>query len=145
MSLSIVSNKSANFAHRYVRLHSDDVSDSLSKLTSGKRARNASDDAASLAIGSRLNAETKSLSVAATNVSQANSMLQIADSAMETVNNMLLRMKNLAVQGSSDSLSVTERSFVFDEFKTIRSQIDRIAKDSEFNGVKLWPVRSCPS
>ena len=137
MALSIISNQSANIAQRYLALSGTNVSDSLTKLSSGQRVMSARDDAASLAIGSRLNAEARSLSVVTTNVSQASSMLQTADGAMATINTMLVRMKHLAVQGSSSSLSGVERSFVFDEFNAIRSEIDRIAQDTEYNGVKL--------
>ena len=137
MALSIFSNQSAHNSHRYFASSSANVVDSLTKLSSGRRVMHARDDAASLTIGSRLNAEARSLSVATTNVSQANSMLQIADGAMATVNTMLVRMKHLAVQGSSSSLSATERSFVFDEFNSVRSEIDRIANDTEYNGTKL--------
>ena len=117
--------------------YGENVVDSLAKLSSGRRVSSARDDAASLTIGARLNAEAKSLSAATTNASQANSMLQIADGAMATVNSMLMRMKNLAVQGASSSLSATERAFVFDNFKSLRSEINRIAADTEFNGTKL--------
>ena len=137
MALSIISNQSANLAHRYLTSYGENVIDSLAKLSSGRRVSSARDDAASLTIGARLNAETKSLSAATTNASQANSMLQIADGAMATVNSMLMRMKNLAVQGASSSLSATERAFVFDNFKSLRSEINRIAADTEFNGTKL--------
>ena len=137
MALSIRSNQSANLAHRYLTSYGENVIDSLAKLSSGRRVSSARDDAASLTIGARLNAETKSLSAATTNASQANSMLQIADGAMATVNSMLMRMKNLAVQGASSSLSATERAFVFDNFKSLRSEINRIAADTEFNGTKL--------
>lgn len=137
MALSIISNFAANVAQRNLTNADMDATRSLAKLSSGKRVVSASDDAASMAIGSRLNAEVKSLSVATTNASQASSMLQIADGALATVDTMLVRMKQLAVQGSSENLSGTERSFIFDEFAALRSEVDRIANDTEFNGNKL--------
>ena len=137
MALSILSNLAANTAHRTLTQSDAAASRSLAKLSSGKRVVGARDDAASMAIGARLNAEVQALKTATTNASQANSMLQIADGALATTDSILVRMKSLAVQASSESLSSTERGFIFDEFKSLRSEIDRIAGDTEFNGKKL--------
>ena len=137
MALSIISNMAANTAHRTLTQSDAQATRSLAKLSSGKRVMGAQDDAASMAIGARLNAEVQSLKTATTNASQANSMLQIADGALATTNSILIRMKSLAVQASSENLSRTERGFIFDEFKSLRSEVDRIAVDTEFNGSKL--------
>ncbi len=71
------------------------------------------------------------------NVGQANSMLQIADGGMATINDVLTRMKSLAVQASSDNLSTTERGFLNDEFQALDSEITRVADSTSFNGVQL--------
>jgi flagellin len=110
---------------------------SLSKLSSGTRVVSARDDAASMAIGARLNATTESLKTASVNVGQANSMLQIADGGMATIDNILVRMKTLSVQSSSGNLSDTERGFLNDEFVQLREEIDRIASSTNFNGIQL--------
>ncbi|RCK20756.1 hypothetical protein TH8_18150 [Thalassospira profundimaris] len=110
---------------------------SLSKLSSGTRVVSARDDAASMAIGARLNATTEALKTASVNVGQANSMLQIADGGMATIDNILVRMKTLAVQASSGNLSDTERGFLNDEFVQLREEIDRIASSTNFNGIQL--------
>ena len=137
MALNIVSNFAASVAHRNLQTTDMRATDSLTKLSSGTRVVAAKDDAASLAIGKGLQVEVESLKQAQVNAGQAQSMLQIADGALSTVSDILTRMKTLAVQASSGQLSTTERGFLNDEFATLRSEIDRIAQDTEFNGTTL--------
>lgn len=137
MALNVISNFAANVAQRFLTVTESEVTRSLGKLASGTRVVSARDDAASLAIGSRLRAEVAALSTAVVNAGQASSLLQIADGALGQVDNILVRMKQLAVQGSSENLSNTERTFLYNEFDALRSEIDRIAADTEFSGVKL--------
>lgn len=137
MALNIVSNFAANVAHRNLARTDMDVTSSLTKLSSGTRVVSAKDDAASLAIGSRLRAEVEALKQANVNTGQATSMLQVADGAMATVSDVLVRMKSLATQAASDQLGTTERAILNSEFIALRAEIDRIANDTEFNGVKL--------
>jgi len=137
MALNIISNYAANVAHRNLSASDTMATRSLSKLSSGTRVVSARDDAASMAIGARLNATTESLKTASVNVGQANSMLQIADGGMATIDNILVRMKTLAVQASSGNLSDTERGFLNDEFVQLREEIDRIASSTNFNGIQL--------
>jgi flagellin len=114
-----------------------ETTSSLTKLASGKRVVSAKDDAASLAIGSRLNAEVVAMKTAKVNAGQAGSMLQIADGAMATISDILVRMKELAVQASSGQFSSTERSILDSEFQALKSEITRISQDTEFNGTQL--------
>jgi len=137
MALNLVSNYAANVAHRNLTGTDRMATSSLAKLSSGTRVVSAKDDAASLAIGSRLNAEVQAMRQANVNAGQAGSMLQIADGAYGTISDILVRMKSLAVQSSSGQLSSTERSVLNTEFTNLRSEIDRIASDTEFNGVSL--------
>ena len=137
MALGIISNFAANVAHRNLIVSDRQVTTSLAKLSSGSRVQSAKDDAASLAIGSRLNAEVQAQKQAMVNAGQASSMLQIADGAMSKVNDILVRMKTLAVQSGSGQLGTTERTLLDTEFQALISEIDRIAKDTEFNGVTL--------
>ena len=83
------------------------ATNSLAKLSSGSRVLTAKDDAASLAVGSRLAAEIIGLKQAAVNAGQAVSMLQIADGAMSKVNDILLRMKSLSIQAGSGHFRVS--------------------------------------
>jgi len=137
MALNIISNYAANVAHRNLSASDAMATRSLSKLSSGTRVVSARDDAASMAIGARLNATTQALKTASVNVGQANSMLQIADGGMATIDDVLVRMKTLAVQASSGNLSDTERGFLNDEFVQLRDEIDRIASSTNFNGIQL--------
>jgi flagellin len=137
MGLSIVSNYASAVAHRNLTKTEMDATASLTKLSSGSRVVSAKDDAASMAIGKGLQVEVESLKQAQVNAGQAQSMLQIADGALSTVGDILTRMKSLATQSSSGQLSATERTYLNDEFVTLRSEIERIAQDTEFNGTTL--------
>ena len=137
MSLSIIHNASAAVANRLLSGSSDQVSRSVAKLSSGTRVIAARDDAAALSIGSRLTAEVASLSQAAVNANQAASMLQIADGAASQIDSILLRMKSLAVQAGSDQLADRERAMLDTEFQALSNELDRIAKDTTFNGRSL--------
>ncbi|WP_417825052.1 flagellin, partial [Thalassospira lucentensis] len=123
MALNIISNYAANVAHRNLSNSDEMATRSLSKLSSGTRVVSARDDAASMAIGARLNAEVQSLKTATVNVGQANAMLQIADGGMATIDDIMVRMKTLSVQASSENLSAVERGFAFSEFDTLRTEL----------------------
>ncbi|MEQ9122176.1 MAG: flagellin, partial [Alphaproteobacteria bacterium] len=100
MGLNVISNFAANVAHRNLLKTDMEATQSLAKLSSGTRVVSAKDDAASMAIGSRLSAEVQSLRQATVNAGQAVSMLQIADGAMSQTNDILIRMKTLSVQAA---------------------------------------------
>ena len=137
MALNVISNFAANVAHRNLAAADAGATDSVSKLSSGQRVNSARDDAASLAIGSRLRAEVVALRTASVNANQAGSLLQIADGALSTVADILVRMKELAVQASSGQFSSIERGVLDSEFQALSSEITRISQDTEFNGTKL--------
>jgi flagellin len=137
MPLNVVSNYAANVAHRNLAKTDMEASASLAKLSIGKRVVSARDDAASMAIGSRMNAEVQGLKQAVVNAGQANSMLQIADGAMSTVSDILTRMKVLTIQASSENLGDTERGFLNVEFQALTNEVNRISQDTDFNGLQL--------
>ncbi len=137
MALNVISNFAANVAHRNLVVSDAAASASLTKLSSGQRVVSAKDDAASLAIGSRLRAEVVAMKTASVNAGQASSMLQIADGAMATIADILVRMKELAVQSSSGQFSSVERGVLDSEFQALKSEITRISNDTEFNGTQL--------
>jgi len=137
MPLNVVSNYAANVAHRNLAMTDTQASNSLAKLSIGKRVVSARDDAASMAVGQRLNSEVQGLRQATVNAGQANSMLQIADGAMSTTSDIVTRMKVLAIQSSSGNLSSTEREFLDTEFQALVSEIDRVADDTDFAGTQL--------
>lgn len=136
-TLSISTNTSALNVQRNLTEANDRSASSLAKLSSGSRVPTARDDAASLAIGSRLEAEVAGLNQASINASQATSMLQIADGALSEVNDILVRLKSLSVQSASGQLSDSERVLLDSEFQQLLSEVDRISQDTEFNGNQL--------
>ena len=137
MSLSIISNYAANVAERYLQKTDTSATDSIAKLSAGTRVLTAKDDAASMAIGAGLAAEIAGQQQAQVNATQVTSMLQVADGAMSTVNDIIVRMKTLAVQAGSGQLGVTERADLDTEYQGLLSEIDRIASATAFNGVTL--------
>jgi flagellin len=137
MALNVISNFAANVAHRNLTRSDAEMTDSLSKLSSGSRVVSAKDDAASMAIGSRLRAEINALRQAQVNAGQAVSMLQVADGAMARAHDILLRMKTLAVQSGSGQLSSVERGMLDTEYQALVAEIDRIAQATQFNGNTL--------
>jgi flagellin len=137
MALNVISNFAANVAHRNLQKSDMAMTDSLAKLSSGTRVVSAKDDAASMAIGSRLQAEVAALRQAQVNAGQGVSMLQVADGAMARAHDILMRMKTLAVQAGSGQLSATERGMLDTEYQALVSEIERLALDTEFNGVQL--------
>jgi flagellin len=137
MSLNVISNFAANVAHRNLTLSDAQATSSVAKLSAGSRVLSAKDDAASLAIGSRLKAEVDGLRQASVNAGQAISLLQIADGAMANVSTILIRMEVLAVQAGSGQLSSVERSMLDTEFQALLAEVDRIAEDTDFVGTQL--------
>lgn len=137
MANSIVTNTAANTALRYMQVNSAAAQSSVGKLSSGSRIVKASDDAASLAIGTKLKADVTALKQAAVNASHATSVLQVADGGMARIADILQRMKSLAVQAQSGSISDSERTFLDREFQALLDQIDTTAQQTRFNGESL--------
>jgi flagellin len=137
MALNAISNYAANVAHRNLQKSDMDATSSLAKLSSGSRVVSAKDDAASMAIGSRLNAQVQGLRQASVNAGQGVSMLQVADGAMARINDVLVRMKTLSVQAGSGQLSDTERGMLNTEYQLLLAEVNRIAASTEFNGNQL--------
>jgi len=137
MALNLISNYAAHVAQRNLSMSDTQATNSLAKLSAGTRVLSAKDDAASLAVGSRLAAQVAALKQASVNAGQAVSMLQIADGAMSKVNDVLTRMKALAVQAGSGQLSGTERGMINTEYQALLSEVDRIATVTDFAGTLL--------
>ena len=137
MALGIVSGFAASIANRNLTASNKGLAFAMARLSAGRRVISARDDAAALAIGSRLEAEISGLKQARVNAGQGASMLQVADGGMARVNDILTRMKTLAVQAGSDQISATDRSAINTEFQALTSEVDRISEDTEFAGTKL--------
>ena len=137
MVLSVNSSFPANLAHRGLSKSNAGLSLALAKLAAGRRVLSSKDDAAAMAIGSRLAAEVSGLVQARSNAGQGASMLQVADGGMARVNDMLTRMKSLAVQAGSGHLTSSDREALNTEYQSLASEIDRVAADTDFAGTKL--------
>jgi flagellin len=137
MSLSVATNVSAARAHRYLKNNDMEATRSLAKLSSGSRIVKASDDAASLAVGTKLKADVSALRQAQVNASHAASVLQVADGALQQISDVLIRMKTIATQSVNGSLSDTERSYIDAEYQQLLQQLDQVSKYTSFNGDPL--------
>jgi flagellin-like hook-associated protein FlgL len=137
MALTVTFNFASQIANRQLAASDAALTNSVARLSSGSRVVSAKDDAAAMAIGSRINSKVQALRQAGVNAGQAASMVQIADGAMAKVTTIIDRMKSLAVQSSSGQLSSVERAMIGTEYVTLRDEIDRISGATEFNGQTL--------
>jgi len=133
----IATNTAANTALRYLNLNSSQESSSVAKLSSGSRITKASDDAAGLAVGVRLQSDVTVLQQASTNASHGSSVLQTADGGAARISDILQRMKTLAAQSLSGAVTDDERAYINSEFTQLISEIDSIATGTRFNGESL--------
>jgi len=113
------------------------LSGSMSRISSGLRINKAADDAAGLAVSENLDTQARSLDQAKRNAHDGISLIQVAEGASNEVAEIIKRMKELAVQSSSETLASTERTYVQSEFTELRSEIARISTVTEFNGIGL--------
>lgn len=109
----------------------------MERLATGKRINSASDDAAGLAIGARMDAQIRGLGQAARNSNDAISLLQTVDGAAIEMNDMLQRMRELAVQAQNGTNQTADITNLNKEFSQLATEIDRIADDTKFNGTVL--------
>jgi len=133
----IATNTSANTALIYLNKNSSDQSKSLAKLSSGSRIVVASDDAAGLAVGTKLQADVTVLKQAGVNAVQARSVLQTVDGALSRVGDILQRMKSLAAQANSGSVDATSRGFINTEYQQLNTEIQSIATSTKFNNAPI--------
>jgi flagellin len=113
------------------------VSKSLERLSSGLRINRAADDAAGLAISEGLKGQIRSLDVAVRNAGDGISVVQTADGALDEVSNILIRMRELAVQSATGTVTNTQRGHLNNEFQALMAEITRIGEATEFNGLNL--------
>jgi flagellin len=137
MAMTINTNVASINAQRNLGLSGSSLSTSMQRLSSGLRVNSAKDDAAGLAISERMNAQTKGLTVAARNANDGISLAQTAEGALGKVGDMLQRVRELAVQSSNATNSQSDRDAMQSEVNQLVSEIDRVAKTTEFNGKKL--------
>lgn len=109
----------------------------LERLSSGLRINRAADDAAGLAISENLRAQIRGMKQANRNANDGISLAQVAEGGLNEISNMLIRMRELAIQGASDTVSDVERGFIDMEFQGLKKEIQRVAEVTEYNGQEL--------
>jgi len=137
MALTVNTNLSALRASNALNATQSNLSHTLAKISGGLRVTKAADDAAGSAVASNLNTVARSGKQAMRNANDGISIIQTAESATYEVLNILDRMRELAVQSSSETLDNSERSYINDEFEQLSDEIERIAQATEFNDLRL--------
>jgi flagellin len=135
--VKIQSNVAALTAQRNLSAGEGVLGKSINKLSSGFRINKASDDAAGMGIANKIRADLRSLAQASRNASQATALVQVAEGAVGTLSNILDRMKELATQASSDSVTDTDRTKINAEFVALKSEITRITTNTKYQGQAL--------
>ena len=137
MSFRINTNIDAFDAQRNLQMTGMSLSKSIEKLSSGLRINRAGDDAAGLSISQKLQAQVNGLDQASRNAQDGISMVQTTEGALNEVQSILQRARELGVQGSNGTLSSDDRKAITSELGQLSSEIDRIANVTNFNGLKL--------
>lgn len=132
--LTINTNVHSLFGNRMLSAGRMNLDRSMERLSSGLRINSAQDDASGLAISDRMTAQIRGLNQASRNINDGISLLQTAEGAMQEVTNLLQRGRELAVQAGSDALSDSDRKSLQAEVNQIKQEIDRIGRDTTFNG-----------
>lgn len=144
MGLRINTNVAALNARRLLTNTTNATQASLEKLSSGNRINKAGDDAAGLAISENLRAQIRGLRQAKRNASDGVSLVQVTEGGLNEVSNILIRLRELAVQAASDTIGDTERAFTDREFQSLKQEIQRISESTNYNGTPLLAGREQP-
>ena len=137
MALTVNTNMAAMSAANTLNNTQGSLSSTLSRVSSGMRITKAADDAAGAAVAQNLSTTARSGKQAIRNANDGISVIQTAEAASKEVLSILDRVRELAVQSSSDTLEDTERDYIQTETAALLSEVDRIADSNEFNGISL--------
>jgi flagellin len=137
MGLRINTNIASQEVQKNLRASSATQEAEFSKLSSGKRITKSADDAAGLAIATKLEAETRGLRVANRNANDAISLVQVAEGGLNETSNILIRLRELSIQAGSDTVGDKERGYLSMEYEQLVQEADRISKTTSFNGRSL--------
>ncbi len=137
MALRISTNVASLNAQKSLRNTNLGMERSLARLSSGYRINQAADDAAGLAISENLRGQIRGLKQASRNAEDGVSLVQVAEGGLNEISNMLIRLRELGVQAASDTIGETERKFLDVEYQQLKSEIQRIAEVTQFNGRDL--------
>ncbi|MBC7385186.1 MAG: flagellin FliC [Cryobacterium sp.] len=137
MGLRINTNTSALNAQRTMMGTRMALDKSLERLASGSRINHAGDDAAGLAISENLRAQIRGMRQAKRNAQDGVSLIQVSEGGLNEISNIMIRLRELAIQAASDTIGDTERQFTDREYQAMKQEIDRIANGTQFNGTPL--------
>ncbi|HLE11967.1 MAG: flagellin [Bdellovibrionales bacterium RIFOXYD12_FULL_39_22] len=137
MGLRISTNIASLAVQRNLKETTGAAQDQLEKLSSGKRITKAADDAAGLAIGTNLRAQTRGINQAARNANDGISLIQTAEGGLSETSNILIRLRELSVQAASDTVGAQERQLLDNEYQQLTTEINRISQSTVFNGTSL--------
>jgi flagellin len=137
MGLRIYNNVEAQNAHRQLASTNTQLGRTMERLSSGLRINRAADDAAGLAVSEEMRTQIRGMKVAARNALDGVSLVQVADGALGGVNDMLQRVRDLAVQAANGTLTDLQRNNLDQEVQSVIAEIARVASDTEFNGIKI--------
>jgi flagellin len=135
--ISLQTNVASLNAQRMTNRTSQGLGKSMERLSSGFRINSAQDDAAGLGISERLKSQVRGLAQASRNANDGLSVVQTAEGVMSEISDIVIRMRELSVQASSDSVTSTERGYINTEFGELKSEINRLVKSTKFNGQTL--------
>lgn len=130
-------NMNAMNAHRNMGINTGNAAKSMEKLSSGLRINRAGDDAAGLSISEKMRAQIRGLDQASRNAQDGISLIQTAEGSLNETHSILQRMRELAVQASNDTNVTVDRSAITDELTSLQTEVDRIAKTTQFNEKNL--------
>ncbi len=142
MGLRINTNLSSLAAMRTLANTKSALDGSLERLSSGSRINRAGDDAAGLAISENLRAQIRGMKQAKRNAQDGVSMIQVTEGGLNEISNMIVRLRELAIQAASDTIGDKERSFTDREFQALKSEISRISDSTNYNGNPLLNGRA---
>ncbi len=137
MGLRINTNVASLEAQKNLKAKTSEQREEYAKLSSGKRINKSADDAAGLAISTNLKAQNRGYSQARRNAGDGISMIQVAEGALSETGSILTRMRELAIQSSSDTVGDKEKGYLDKEYQQLLSEVERISQTTEFNGIKL--------
>ena len=137
MGLRVNTNVASLNAQRHLYNTTTRFGKSMERLSSGLRINRSGDDAAGLAISESLKSDIRALQQASRNAADGISLVQTAEGSLDEVNNILLRLRELAQQAATETLGEDERGYLNAEFQELLDEVDRISSTAEFNGIKL--------
>ena len=135
--MKINHNMSAVITNAHLHHSENGLAQSMERLSSGLKINHAKDDPAGMAISDKMKAQIDGLAQASQNASNGISVLQIADTAVGEITSMLQRIRELSVQAANDTNMVADRQAMQEEIGELRKEVDRIARDTEYNTKKL--------